>query len=76
MKRIIKTENAPAPAERKPDGSFPSIIINSIDMKKMFGLIGASDFAGLTEHFVPELKKLARSGVDFAVLSSNTPHLV
>lgn len=63
-------------AERKLDGSNPSIIINSIDLKKMFGLIGANDLAGVTEYFVCELEKLARAGADFAALSSNTPHIV
>ena len=27
---------------RQPDGSFPSIIINSVDAKNMMGLIAAS----------------------------------
>ncbi len=63
-------------AQRKRDGSNPSIIINSIDLKRMFGLIGANDLPGVTEYFVAELEKLARAGADFAALSSNTPHIV
>jgi aspartate racemase len=27
--------------ERRPDGSYPPIVINSIDMQKMLGLIAA-----------------------------------
>jgi hypothetical protein len=31
--------------ERKPDGGQPSIVINSIDLKKMLGLIAANQLA-------------------------------
>lgn len=58
------------------DGSYPSIIINSIDMKRMLGFISANQLPEVTEYLVGEAVKLAKAGADFAVLASNTPHIV
>jgi aspartate racemase len=62
--------------ERKRDGSYPPILINSIDMKTMLDLIGANNLIGVTDYLVGEIEKLARAGADFALLASNTPHIV
>ena len=62
--------------ERKQDGGYPSIIINSIDLTKMLDLIGANELEQVTEYLVDELQKLARAGADFGALASNTPHIV
>jgi aspartate racemase len=62
--------------EQKQDGSYPSLIINSIDMNKMRSLIEANELAGVTEYLAGEVQKLARAGADFGLLASNTPHLV
>src|SRR3972149_593627 len=62
--------------ERRGDGSYPSILINSIDLKRMLGLVGAQDLVGLTDYLVGEVVKLARAGADVGLLASNTPHLV
>ncbi|MDT5122640.1 MAG: aspartate racemase [Acidobacteriota bacterium] len=62
--------------ERKPDGSYPSIIINSIDLTKMLSLIAANELEEVTEYLLGEVRKLARAGADFGVLAANTPHLV
>lgn len=62
--------------EKQRDGSYPSLLINSIDLKKMLDLIGAQDLAGLTEYLVGAVTTLARAGADFGLLASNTPHLV
>jgi aspartate racemase len=61
---------------RKPDGSYPAILINSIDMKKMLDLLGADDRPGLISYLAGEIEKLAHSGADFAFFASNTPHIV
>src|SRR4030042_5490806 len=61
--------------EQKRDGSYPSIIINSIDMKKMLDLIAANELAGVTEYLLGEMKKLALAGADLGLLASNTPHI-
>ncbi|HKP92717.1 MAG TPA: amino acid racemase [Chthoniobacterales bacterium] len=62
--------------ERKADGSYPPLIINSIDLQRVLSLAGAGELEALTEWLVLELKKLERAGADFAILASNTPHLV
>ena len=62
--------------EQKRDGSYPSILINSIDLKKVLELIGANEFGRITEYLVGEVEKLARAGADVGLLASNTPHVV
>jgi aspartate racemase len=62
--------------ERVQDGSYPSVLINSIDMTRMLALIGAGDFDGVTRYLADEVQKLANAGADFGVLASNTPHVV
>ena len=62
--------------ERKRDGSYPSILLNSIDLTKMLGMIGANQLAEVTEYLVEEVQKLAKAGADFGLLAANTPHVV
>jgi aspartate racemase len=62
--------------EQKPDGSYPQIIINSINLQKVVDLITAGEFAGVADFLAGEVRKLARAGAEFAVLSANTPHVV
>jgi aspartate racemase len=61
---------------RKPDGGYPRVIINSIDLTKMIGMISAGDLPGVTEYLASEVERLERAGADFGVLASNTPHVV
>jgi hypothetical protein len=56
--------------ERVPDGSAPSIVIDSIDLKKVLDLTAAGDLAGLTGYLVGEVRLLARAG---AVWPSSPP---
>lgn len=58
------------------DGSAPSIIINSIDNKKLLDLVGANKLGELSEYLTAEVEKLSRGGATFALLAANTPHLV
>ncbi|NER79414.1 MAG: amino acid racemase [Leptolyngbya sp. SIO1D8] len=62
--------------DRKTDGNYPQIIINSINMTKMLDLIGANRMAEVSEYLAAEVNKLAAAGADFALLASNTPHIV
>jgi aspartate racemase len=62
--------------DHKRDGNYPSILINSINMKQMLDLIGAKRIRELIQYLKGEMDKLARAGADFGVLASNTPHLV
>ena len=58
------------------DGSYPSLLINSIDLKKMLDLISAGRLADVTRFLLDELGKLARAGAEFGLFASNTPHIV
>ena len=62
--------------QRVQDGSYPSIVINSIDMKTMLDLISANELQAVTEYLAGEVRRLANAGADFALLASNTPHIV
>jgi aspartate racemase len=62
--------------ERKPDGSYPSLIINSIDLNKLRGLIEANQLSDAAGYLSAEVKKLAAAGADFGLMTANTPHLV
>jgi aspartate racemase len=62
--------------EHKQDGSYPPIIINSINMTKMLDLIGANELASVTAYLVGEVNKLAQAGADVGLLAANTPHIV
>ena len=61
---------------RSPDGSYPSILIDSIDATRFFRLLSADDREGMTAFLLVELDRLARAGADLALFASNTPHLV
>jgi aspartate racemase len=61
---------------RKMDGSYPPLIINSIDLKKEVDLATANDLAGMTEYLRAEVEKLAGAGADFGLIAANTPHIV
>jgi aspartate racemase len=58
------------------DGSYPAIIINNIDMKKMLDYIEANELVGLTDYLLREVQKLAKAGADLGLMASNSPHIV
>ena len=62
--------------ERIPDGSYPLMIINSIDLQKLRNMAEANERANMTEYLVSEIQKLARAGAEFGFLAANTPHMV
>src|SRR5512147_140122 len=61
---------------RRPGGSQPPIIINSIDMQTMLRLIAADALDEVTAYLAAEIAKLARAGAEIGLLASNTPHVV
>jgi aspartate racemase len=61
---------------RKGDGSYPPIVINSIDLQRVLAAVGAGQLEAFTAWLLTELEKLERGGADFAIMASNTPHLV
>jgi aspartate racemase len=62
--------------ERKGDGSYPSIIINSIDLTRLIAWMNANELDAAAEYIAHEIDRLVRAGADFGALASNTPHIV
>ena len=61
---------------RKPDGSYPALVINSVDMQKLRNAFEANDLGAIVAYVLPELHRLHRAGAEFGLLAANTPHLV
>jgi aspartate racemase len=62
--------------ERQSDGSYPSIVINSIDAKRMLDAFAANELAAVTAFLAAEVERLAAAGVSVGLLAANTPHIV
>jgi len=62
--------------EKRPDGSSPSIIVNSIDLKRMLDFVAAAQLEELTGYLRVELERLKSAGSDLALMAANTPHVV
>lgn len=61
--------------ERDDPSTAPSIIIDSLDVRRALHLV-AKDRTAFTEYLLASLDRLAGAGVDFAAMTANTPHLV
>jgi aspartate racemase len=62
--------------EHKRDGSYPSILINSIDLTRLLELVDGNRLEELTDWLAREVERLARAGAEVGLMASNTPHLV
>lgn len=62
--------------EQKQDGSYPSIIINSVNLKRIVDWMGANELASVAEYLVAAVRTLTRAGADFGLIAANTPHIV
>lgn len=62
--------------ERVADGSYPRIIINSVDLQEIVRLLEANQLERLTARLVEELQRLANAGAQIGLLAANTPHIV
>jgi aspartate racemase len=62
--------------ERTGDGSYPQLIINSVDLKKGLDFMDANNLPGMTDYLVEEIGKLILAGATFGLISANTPHIV
>ena len=60
---------------RHDPSTAPSIVIDSLDVRRGLHLV-EKDRAGLTAYLLASLRRLAGAGVDFAVMTANTPHIV
>jgi aspartate racemase len=62
--------------EQQPDGSYPSIVINSIDLNRLIGSIGNGELAAAADYLVDAVEALARAGAAFGLIGANAPHIV
>jgi aspartate racemase len=62
--------------ERAPDGGYPPLLINSIDVSRVLALVGAGERALLTEYLTGAVQQLERGGADLGLIAANTPHIV
>lgn len=58
------------------DDNYPRIVIDSVNMTEMLSCVSAKDWDSLTDLLVKSVECLSMSGADFAVIASNTPHVV
>jgi aspartate racemase len=61
---------------REQRNSYPSIVINSVDLQRLVDWLNAGEMDQFTDYLVNEVQRLERAGVDFGVLAANTPHIV
>ncbi|HLE56957.1 MAG TPA: amino acid racemase [Rhodothermia bacterium] len=61
---------------RVNDGSYPSMVISSIDAKRLIGPIMAGKHDEVVEVLLSEIARLERAGASFAAIAANTPHIV
>ncbi len=61
---------------RKPDGGYPHILINSLDVDKGIAMLDAGRLHELADYLAVALESLENAGADFGFIAANTPHLV
>ena len=59
----------------RPDGSYPRVIINSIEAGRVFENLGTADYAAVGRDLGPAVAALAAAGCQRALLASNASHL-
>ena len=62
--------------EQKPDGGYPAIFVNSVNLSQLIEWMTNHSLDQVTQYLVREVEKLAQAGADFAAFASNTPHIV
>jgi aspartate racemase len=61
---------------RQTDGSYPHIVINSLDVDKAIAMLDAGRLNDLADYIADGVNLLVRAGANFAFIAANTPHLV
>jgi aspartate racemase len=61
---------------RNPEGGYPHILINSLDVDKGIAFLDAGRPDELAGYLQGAAESLARAGADFGCIAANTPHLV
>jgi len=58
------------------DENYPKILINSINMTEMLSYVSDENYDQLINLLLNSVRELKDGGADFAVIASNTPHIV
>jgi aspartate racemase len=61
---------------RKPDGGYPHLVINSLDVDKGIAMLDTGRLDDLADYLAGAVESLTRAGADFGFMAANTPHLV
>lgn len=62
--------------KRDKNGHFPALTIETVNMYEMLGYCRKNQYDFLTDYLLQGIYNLEKAGADFAVLASNTPHVV
>lgn len=62
--------------EQANTDQYPALVIDSINMTEMLGYLAKEDLDYLAAMLLDSIHNLAQAGADFAVIASNTPHIV
>jgi aspartate racemase len=61
---------------KQPDLGYPEIIIYSANLSSLMRILEAKEWDSLTDWLCEKVVALHRAGAEFAVIGSNTPHIV
>jgi len=62
--------------ERQAVFGYPEIIIYSANLSSLMKILEANDWESLTDWLLEKVVALQKAGAEFAVIGSNTPHIV
>jgi aspartate racemase len=62
--------------DRNPNGEFPHLIINSLDVDKGLAFVKDGRLGELADYLAEGFASLTRAGAQFGFIAANTPHLV
>ena len=62
--------------ERQPDGSYPAIVITSVDASMMLGALMRGEYRTGRRPDGDRARAPARAGAGVALLAANSPHVV
>lgn len=62
--------------EKQADFNYPEIIIYSVNLAELMKILATKNWEVLTDWLLEKVVSLHRAGAEFAVMASNTPHVV
>lgn len=62
--------------EKTNHAMFPELTVDSVNLYKIFPMLEAEDYDGITEYLGASVKRLANCGVDYVAFTAVTSHIV